>query len=288
MSFSGGRKRSRKREKNNQIQKCRQGCIRMTIEVPRLSAQEIEASSTRLLRSTGWDTVSTGVIPVEGILEHHLKLSLDFDDLHTKLGIPMLGDEPEVLGALWVQSREVFIDQSLDPVENPSMEGRYRFTVAHEIGHWCLHREYIRTETIEDLFDQPISCKPTVVCRASRAKEPIEWQADTFASTLLMPAPLIWYWWRELYSRSGPLIFELFEHDSNWARPPLGWRNHTIGPPRAPIGRFDPVSVEYFFFRAASPLAPKFGVSVQAMQVRLERLGLLLLQRPSQSSAVGF
>ncbi|MBK8008612.1 MAG: ImmA/IrrE family metallo-endopeptidase [Rhizobiales bacterium] len=36
------------------------------------------------------------------------------------------------------------IDDSLDPEENPSMLGRYRFTLAHEIGHWRLHRHSVR------------------------------------------------------------------------------------------------------------------------------------------------
>jgi hypothetical protein len=51
-------------------------------------------------------------VPVEEVLEAHLKLTLDFDDLHTKLGISMVGAEPEVFGALWVHSREIFVDQS--------------------------------------------------------------------------------------------------------------------------------------------------------------------------------
>jgi hypothetical protein len=32
------------------------------------------------------------------------------------------------------------IDESLDPDEKPAKEGRYRYTAAHEVGHWRLHR----------------------------------------------------------------------------------------------------------------------------------------------------
>ena len=147
--------------------------------------------------------VSTALCQLNGSWKSHLKLSLDFDDLHKKLGIPITGDDPEVLGALWVESREVFIDQSLDPDENPAMEGRFRFTVAHEIGHWWLHRGYI-----QDTPGEMLHRGPTVVCRASHWREPIEWQADTFAAALLMPASLVHYWWREMFSRSGPLIYD--------------------------------------------------------------------------------
>ena len=40
-------------------------------------------------------------IPVEELVERHLKLTIDFDDLHSRLGVVKVGNEPEVLGALW-------------------------------------------------------------------------------------------------------------------------------------------------------------------------------------------
>ena len=46
------------------------------------------------------------------------------------------------------------IDRSLDPGENPSMQGRYRFGVGHEIGHWRLHRVYVASDPDQAaLFD---------------------------------------------------------------------------------------------------------------------------------------
>jgi hypothetical protein len=109
----------------------------MSIAVPYLSEYEIECAASLLLREVGLGSkrYCTNIVPVESILERHLKLSLDFDDLHTKLGVPISDDGPEILGAIWIESREVFIDQSLDPDANPAMEGRFRFTVGHEIGH---------------------------------------------------------------------------------------------------------------------------------------------------------
>ncbi len=258
----------------------------MTIAVPYISEQEIEYSALRLLQEVrlGDCRRFTGIVPVESILEHHLKLTLDFDDLHKRLGVTMTGEDPEVLGAVWVGTREVFIDQSLDPYENPAMEGRFRFTVAHEIGHWWLHRGYIQDAPGEnDLFGNVSHKRPTVVCRASHWREPIEWQADTFAAALLMPASLVHHWWREVFSRSGPLIYDLFKFDSDWALPPTGWRE-SVNLPQFDPASFDPVSVSYFFYRASSELAPKLGVSIQAMQLRLQKLGLLLLKRPDQAS----
>ena len=121
------------------------GCV-MNIAVPFLSENDIERAAASLLVDFG-DLRNGGSIkppvPVEKVLEKHLKLTLDFDDLHERLGIPRSGEEPDVLGALWAESGEVFIDESLDPDEYPEREGRYRFTLAHEIGHWCLHKDYL-------------------------------------------------------------------------------------------------------------------------------------------------
>jgi hypothetical protein len=47
---------------------------------------------------------------------------------------------------------------------------------------------------------------------------------------------------------------------------------------------FDPRAVEYFFYKASKPMAEAFDVSVQAMRIRLEQLGLLLVDYARQQS----
>jgi len=70
------------------------------------------------------------------MLEKHLKLGIEFDDTHSLFGIPRPGPgkAPDILGAMLFNDARIVIDQSLDPDENPSMEGQYRFTLAHEGG----------------------------------------------------------------------------------------------------------------------------------------------------------
>jgi hypothetical protein len=256
------------------------------MDVPYLSASEIEKEAALLLAefNIGRGRSLVAPVPVEEVLEAHLKLTLDFDDLHTRLGIPMTGAEPEVFGALWVNSREVFVDQSLDPAENPNIEGRYRFTVSHEIGHWRLHRDHLASADHLDLFKE--SAKPgVVICRSSQAKKRVEWQADYFASCLLMPRALIAWWWRELFSRSNPLVFSSWIGDSAWTRPPVGWAS-MAEVPSDQQARFDSKAVAYFFYKASAPMAPIFNVSVQAMQLRLCELGLLSVEPSYQTSFV--
>ena len=147
---------------------------------------------------------------------------------------------PMCSGRYWLIDRQIYIDQTLDPDEQPSALGRFRFTLAHEIGHWELHRtlfEFQRRQ--DDLFERPSA--PSIVCRTSQAKERIELQADAFAAALLMPrAEVITHWQRLIDSgrriRPGARQDELIEV-------------------------------------AVRPLAETFEVSAQAMRIRLEGLG---------------
>jgi IrrE N-terminal-like domain len=56
-------------------------------------------------------------------------------------------------------------------------DGRKRFTIAHEIGHFVLHRE------------RQISCFPGDIARWENTADDPERQADNFAAELLMPSP---------------------------------------------------------------------------------------------------
>jgi hypothetical protein len=73
----------------------------------------------------------------------HLKIGIEFDDTHRLFGVPRsgLGFDPDILGAIFFEQKRIVIDESLDPDENPAKEGRYRYTAAHEVGHWRLHRQ---------------------------------------------------------------------------------------------------------------------------------------------------
>jgi hypothetical protein len=82
----------------------------MDIAVPFLSEKEIETSAMLLLVDFGGLGNGGNIkppVPVEKILEKHLKLTLDFHDLHERLRMPRSGEEPDVLGALWAESGDM-------------------------------------------------------------------------------------------------------------------------------------------------------------------------------------
>lgn len=250
----------------------------MAIKVRCLSEDEIEKEAELLLAEY---TETTGapiklLVPVEEITTYHLALRLGFANLHETLRIPMLRDKPDILGAIWVDTEAVLIDRSLEPKHNPSMAGRYRFSVAHEIGHWRLHRSYVAKDAKQaSLFDG--SPEPTVICRSSQAKEPIEWQADYFSSCLLMPRHRVQEEWQEFLGRTRPLCLSDLQPNE---RVMMRAQTKIYEQGRSETGAVD----DALFEEVAKPLARRFGVSAPAMRIRLEKLGLLLRQTPPQTS----
>jgi len=225
------------------------------IDVPYLSEERIEREADVLLSQFhGAGTIPLAPpIPVDDILEAHLQLTLELGDLHARLGVPVVGGTRDLLGALWVDERSVFIDHTLDPHEQSWREGRYRFTVAHEIGHWQVHREYLPSHLHQPSLFHGDS-EPTIVCRKSQAKERIEWQADFFAACMLMPRDMVLSAWKARFGDTRTRV----------AQPG------------------DDAQIQRVCRELAEPLAQEFVVSVEAMRIRLEQLGLLHRAPPVQ------
>ena len=158
------------------------------------------------------------------------------------------------------------------------MEGRYRFTLAHEAGgHWRLHRHLFAREPAQlALFAMPDT--PSNLCRLSQAKERVEWQADYYASCLLMPRKLVFAAWGEMFPDRKPRVLQ--------PRPPI---NHPfVEVPRIGFQTGHSSDVDdYALDRVARPLAARFLVSPTAMRIRLESLGLLLREIPRQRALAG-
>ncbi len=208
------------------------------MKVEYMLVDEIEAAAAATLDSYGrrFGEVVGPPVPVEEILECDPELDFGLEDLRAAFGT-------DALGALWAGERRVRVDASLDPTLFPEKEGRYRFTVGHEIGHWQLHRHlFVADANQGSLFDA--SLEPSVVCRTGSGKPPIEWQADAFSSRLLMPKEMLTRVWAEAKARHATVSRTARQHNS-------------IG---AMAGR----------------MAQVFGVSVQAMRIRLVELGLMV------------
>jgi hypothetical protein len=147
-----------------------------------LKVEQIEAAVAELLRNfcRKRNCALTAPVPVEDILEKHLKVKLEIKDLVKLLGVS------DVLGAAWFDLGVVRVDERI-----VDQEGRYSFTLSHELGHWILHRPQVEAERIAPTLFGGSADGPAVVCRTSEKKAPAEWQADQFAARLLMPTRLV-------------------------------------------------------------------------------------------------
>lgn len=254
----------------------------MPKNVPYLHQERIERDAAVLLseyeQTRG--VVITRRVPIEDIVEKHLKLGIEFDDMHQLLRVPRSALGPDILGAIFFDERRIVIDESLDPEENPVKEGRYRFTLAHEGGgHWRLHRHLFAKDPAQvSFFSEP--APPSVVCRSSQAKEPVEWQADFYASCLLMPRKLVMAAWDEMFPDRRPRVIASV----------VPAEHPFVEVPRVECrsGDFDRSETDDNVLDGiARPLAEQFLVSPIAMRIRLEKLGLLLCQVPHQRILAG-
>lgn len=92
----------------------------------------------------------------------------------------------DVLGAYDFTQRKLFIRETIDNV------GRRRFTWAHEYGHFVLHSPHFLQQTFR-LFDDSRESVGAVQLNRGRidTRNKLEWQANQFASHILMPTHLI-------------------------------------------------------------------------------------------------
>jgi hypothetical protein len=142
-------------------------------------------------------------IPIEQLIEA-MGLDIDYQYL-TKNGDKVLGKlicsdgvtpyydmELQKYMFLKVSAKTILVEVRLSEHDN---KGRYRFTLAHELAHWILHKELILSDNTEAAFIDGVH------------NTRMEKQADYFASALLMPMGAVKKYYYSLfgkgYSRSN-------------------------------------------------------------------------------------
>jgi hypothetical protein len=129
-----------------------------------------------------WDGASLPV-PIEEIADTHLGLLVrDVEDLGIAPGAPALSRGQSLSGLLLPAMGEIWVNAE----EGRQWPARRRFTIAHELGHWRLHR---------DVEERAVFCRAaTIEPQDTKARAPLppaEDEANVFAATLLMPARLV-------------------------------------------------------------------------------------------------
>ena len=133
--------------------------------VPPMSVEKIH-NLARAIRIMNADCIDeSGRIDIMAVLE--------FNNIHYSYK----PDEEmgQILG-LTMSNGDIFLRESIGDGAIIG-DGRSRFTVAHELGHYAMHKDHIG-------LARPVSSSTKVYCNA-------EWQANEFAGALLLPNELI-------------------------------------------------------------------------------------------------
>ncbi|HEB93592.1 MAG TPA: ImmA/IrrE family metallo-endopeptidase [Gammaproteobacteria bacterium] len=162
------------------------------------------------------------------------------------------GATGEIAGVIDRSAKQISISRRLSPQIR-------RFTAAHELGHAILHKEMLMHR------DRPID-------GSVKTREPMELEADKFASYFLMPEKLI----RERFRMNfGVTSAFVLTDDTAFALDPTN--------PEGLINRCKTLrnlskilaKAEQYNVRHVYSMANQFGVSVEAMAIRLEELQLV-------------
>lgn len=142
-----------------------------SISLPYISQKDMEVRAANLLSAISYQY---GAVDLSKICDE-LSLKLEY------LEKPCIdGDGNEVLG-------EADFERRCIKIYPHNIRNRERFTIAHEIGHFYLeHSEFLGSESVveNDLFIKDVS-------DAGNFYRNMEFQANTFASCLLLPAHML-------------------------------------------------------------------------------------------------
>lgn len=200
---------------------------------PELNDQQISALAHQKRKE--WWPGETLPVDIELIIETKLDIAID--------PVAMMRDEAGVDACLSSDRSLLHVD--LNYYINPKMLGRVRFSLAHEVGHWVLHK---------DLFDCYLAHAPDNPIQWARLVREIyddyaylyEHQADEFASCLLVPES-------ELRQIAGPILDTM----------------------RSRIPGLDNFSGDSVRNMIAPKINQHFGVSPGTIEVRLRKYGIV-------------
>lgn len=215
---------------------------------PFLRNEEIDAAASKLRFDALGQRAREPFVDLEAIVFDFL---CDQDDSPSIDDEAELADEggEEVLGKTVVRPGQILISKRL---RGPREQGRFRFTLAHEIGHWILHRPLLIAALDQpDLFSELSGVGTLVTLNRSLtdASAPRhEIQANRFASTLLIDHETLR---EEFRSRFGDV--------------------RTVA--KGGVVRERSRALAAAVVGGGKALADSFGVSVEAMAIALESRG---------------
>lgn len=118
---------------------------------------------------------------IEIMQRYQQRAPVDVDAIARELGLSVYHDHslPDGISGMIRRDRRSPAGFAIT-INGRHHPNRQRFTLAHEIAHYLLHRSLIENEVVDD-----------ALYRSQTLQEPYERQADRLAANLLLPAPLV-------------------------------------------------------------------------------------------------
>lgn len=142
----------------------------MGLDIPFLSYEDLRARADALLKKH-YPTVRLP-IPIEKIVEFGFQIEI--------IPVPGLMRVHEVDAFSSKDFKTIMVDQSVMESRSPY---RYRFSLAHELGHAVLHQEVQRQLEFSTIKEW----KQVINSVSERDRGWFEWQAYNFAGLMLVP-----------------------------------------------------------------------------------------------------
>lgn len=142
----------------------------MTLPIPKYSYEDLRGKAAAFLREH--HPAKSIPIPIEQIVEFHFGINI--------IPIPGLQRVHDVDAFLSNDLKSIMVDMSMMESRSPN---RYRFSLAHELGHAVLHQgvyAQMKFSSIEEW-------KTQITAISDADREWLEWQAPSFAGLILVP-----------------------------------------------------------------------------------------------------
>lgn len=171
----------------------------------------------RYIHKKDIETVATNILrAMEQIPNYAPKWPLEASRVAEFLGLDVVWDDIPDDGLGAIAARILPLERLIEINENiPKLRGGFgESTIGHEIGHWVLHINHKEVERCWHLEKKGVKIQvEPLLCRNEIQAKGREWQAQYFASCLLMPHYVLeevkkgkdLTKWRHLYAMAGEL-----------------------------------------------------------------------------------
>ncbi|MBI3292194.1 MAG: ImmA/IrrE family metallo-endopeptidase [Elusimicrobia bacterium] len=140
------------------------------LSAPFFSYEDIRRKTEKFL--TTYHASMTVPVPIEFIIDNHFRINI--------VPAPGIRENADVDGVISRDFKEIWVDENVYE-NNPH---RYRFTLAHEVGHMILHEQIYKSLQFQSIADW----KQKVPAQfEEREYSYFEIQANSFAGLVLVP-----------------------------------------------------------------------------------------------------